>query len=178
MRTVSRNEKEYVIVEGAGFIEELRKRGAEEVSARKTGCVLARPSIPGEIVTTYTKNGNLETEVVGIEGKMILTRCDPSGKPVIDVFGHLNQWQPDRETFERKYEFENMRVSDGFTRPRGEIQRFIRTDRDVVLILPWGENGAPVEQTIDAGGWLNISNPGNIYGIADEEFRETYERCC
>ena len=175
MNPITRNGKEYRLTDPFTFTESLRRRNAEEVMARKSTCVLARPSVPGETVTTYTANGNLESEVPGIEGKMVLTRCDTDGNPVVDEFGHLNQWQTERETFERKYDFENTRGSDGFTRPRGGIQRFIRSDEDIAILVPWGEDGAPVEQTIDAGGWLNITKPEDIYGIADKEFRETYE---
>lgn len=173
----SRNLKEYRQVEPSSFVSRLRSGNAREVSARKSACVLVRPSVPGQVIASYTSNGNLELETAELEGKFVLTRCDQEGRPVIDAYGHMNSWQVDRETLEKKYETENMRSPDGFVRPRGGVQRFIRSDEDIMILVPWGKDGALVEQTIDAGGWLNITDPDNIYGIADIEFRETYAVC-
>ena len=39
----------------------------------------------------------------------------------------------------------------------------------ITIMSPWGE-----KQHLAAGSFLNITNPGDIYGIAAPEFNETY----
>ena len=48
---------------------------------------------------------------------------------------------------------------------------------DITIYVPWGENGALIPQHLRAGSWLNIEDVNDIYGIAEEEFKETYSQC-
>lgn len=63
---------------------------------------------------------------------------------------------------------------DVFYRPAGGVQTFMQVKEDIAVMVPWGENGADIPLTIDAGGYLNVTNPDDIYGIAETEFNETY----
>ena len=39
-----------------------------------------------------------------------------------------------------------------------------------VILEQWGG-----EMKIEAGGWLNITNPDDIYGISERDFYDTYK---
>lgn len=170
---VVRNDKVYEVVEPKNYVDSLMDNNAKLVAAEKSACVIARKGVPGEKIQVYTANGNLEaTEVCG-ENKWIVTRADLDGNPVIDDYGHRNTWQISDETFKKKYDVEHM-TENGFVKPNGGKQDFIQVDKDIAVMVPWGENRALIPQTIDAGGYLNITNKEKIYGIANSEFDDTY----
>lgn len=173
IRTISRNGKNYETVNAPQYVEYLIDSGAKTLSARKSGYVIARKAIPGEKIGVYISNGNLEVTESAAEGQWLLTRADDNGEPVIDRFGHKNEWFVDDETFRRKYDVRNM-ASNGLAKPLGSPQTFIETDRDIAVMVPWGKDGALVPQIIDKGGFLNIDDPKAVYGIARDEFFETY----
>lgn len=145
---------------------------AQAFTAVKSGKILFREVQEGEKIPVYTKNGNLESEEVGKAGNFLVTRCDDNGKPVLDKHGHTNSWQMDGETLNKKY---RVNGSLGIASPKGAPQKFITVDKDIVLYKPWGKNGEMVPQSIKAGGVLNITDKKDIYGIAKEEFGETYK---
>ena len=41
-------------------------------------------------------------------------------------------------------------------------------------MCPWGENGRLIPQTVDAGGYLISASANDCYGIAADEFANTY----
>lgn len=173
IRAISRNGKDYETVNAAQYVKYLKSIGAKTISAKKSGYVTARKAIPGEKIVVYISNGNQEVTESAGEGQWLLTRADDKGKPVIDKFGHKNEWFVDDETFRRKYDTANM-GENGFVKPFGVSQTFIETDRDIAIMVPWGENGSLVPQIIDKGGFLNIEDTNAVYGVAREEFFETY----
>ena len=175
MEYIERNDKRYRLVDVKAYVLALLEGGARSFPARKSECVLARPAVEGEEILTYTQNGRLEAPETGQAGCWHLTRCDGEGRPRVDTFGHTNCWQVDDATFRKKYDWEQMRPSDGFTRPRGGVQRFVRVSQDIAFPKPWGENGSDVHQTLDAGGYLNVTDPEDVYGVAEEEFLALYE---
>jgi hypothetical protein len=78
------------------------------------------------------------------------------------------------ETLHKKYNVpENF--EGGFVPPKGSDQYFMQVQDGVTIQVPWGENGSLIPQTIKAGGYLNITDMDDVYGIAEEEFNETYE---
>jgi len=171
---IFRNGKLYRFVDAKAYANRLAKGKAARIRAEKDACVLARPAVQDEVIPVFTKNGNLEAVERGVSGNIVVTRCDLSARPIVDGFGHVNTGQMTAETFEEKYDVAGMRPEDGFTRPKGGIQQFIQADDDVAFMVPWGENGALVPLTIDRDSWLNITDAEDIYGVAIEEFRETY----
>ena len=171
---VIRNGKEYEIIDDAEqYTSELAGNNANVVSGTKSGGVIARKGTPGEPIVVYTNNGNIEaTESCG-ENKWILTRADDKGKPVIDKYGHDNSWQISEETLKERYDVKHM-TKDGFVRPISSPQTFIQVDKDIAVMKPWGPNGSMIPQTLDKGGYLNITNKDDIYAIAAAELKETY----
>lgn len=161
--------KSFEKVDSAAYAELLKDKGANEVTAVKSGNVLAREGKPGEVIQVWTKDGNLETTETVKAGQMIVTRAGEDGKPVIDGNGHDNSWVMAKDKFEKKYDVEN-RNADGTYKPAGSPQTFIEVDKDVEFSAPWGE-----VQRIRKGGYLNITNPKDVYGIAKDEFSETYK---
>lgn len=173
IRTISQNGKNYETVNAPQYVEYLKSIGAGTLSAKKSGYVIARKAVPGEKIGVYISNGNLEVTETAAEGQWLLTRTNDKGEPVIDKFGHMNEWFVDDETFRRKYDVRNM-TSNGLAKPLSSPQTFIEADRDIAIMVPWGKDGSLVPQIIDKGGFLNIDDPTAIYGIARDEFFETY----
>ena len=54
------------------------------------------------------------------------------------------------------------------------IQTFMKACVNLLVYVPWGENGKLIPQYIEAGGFLNITNLSDIYGVAEKEFKSTY----
>lgn len=45
----------------------------------------------------------------------------------------------------------------------------------MTIYVPWGKDGELIPQNIKAGDVLNVTNGNDVYGIAKEEFEETYK---
>ena len=58
---------------------------------------------------------------------------------------------------------------DGKYRSKGKPVTAARLGESITFTAPWGE-----EMRIRAGGYLIISNPADVYGIAEDEFCKTY----
>lgn len=160
-----------ILVQNTKAYVEKKQKTNKIVLAEKNGLVQVKEAVNGQPLEVWTKNGKLETTEIQKEGQMILTRVDKRGIPILDAFGHTNSWAVDKETFQRKYEPAN---KDGIAKPKGETQSFMQIDEDIIIFVPWGKDGAFIKQSIEAGGFLNITNTDDIYGIAEAEFKETY----
>lgn len=150
----------------------------EIVLAKKSSYIRVVKTFKYAEIEVWTKNGNLETVEHAYAGDLVATRIDKTGKLVVDSFGHDNSWKISREVLEEKYDFDSKALDENgkaIASPKGSIQTFKKLNKDTVFMVPWGENGAMVEQKILAGGWANITDPSDVYGIAAEEFAETYE---
>ena len=158
------------------YADGLRKK--KTVShAVKTGCILARIGRTGEEVTTYVSGGITETiNHVRLDGNgrpdIVATMADASGDRITDRYGRTNTIIIPRETFDRKYiNADRVSGEEQLFRPAGAVQEFIQIDEDITFTAPWGE-----AQYLQAGSFLNITDPEDIYGIAYEEFMQTYSR--
>ena len=138
------------------------------LAAVKKGAVLARRAREGETVDVWTGDGNLEGSEMAGRGDMILTRADEDGSPVTDSRGHTNSWIMAEKDFFAKYEPED--PESGLHQPAGGLQFFVQAGDNISFRAPWGEI-----QKIRRGGFLNITKKNDIYGIAREEFEETYQ---
>lgn len=157
------------------YIKGLQAVGAPVIIAEKSGCVIARRAVPGEPLQTYDGEGRKEVAGVQQVGCVVLTKAGLDGKPVLDANGHPNEWQATEEVFRRKYDVPDGKIQDGvFVKPKGGLQRFLRVYRDISICVPWGQDGEPVILTIKAGGYLNITDPCDIYGISRQDFDDTY----
>lgn len=165
-----------VIADGPRYARFLTGRGVPTLLAEKSGSVVARRAVPGERVRTWSQDGIAEADEVGREGCFFLTKAGPDGRPLVDAHGHENMWQVDEATFRKKYDVPEDGVVDGATVDvkKGQPQDFIQVDRDVAFLVPWGENGANILQFVAKGGYMNVTDPSDVYGISERDFEDTY----
>lgn len=171
------NDEEFPIVNATDYIQQLKKNNAETVVAEKSSGIVARQVIneKGEDIQVYTDNGNHEVTEHAEQGKWVVSKADMNtGKAVIDANGNTNTWSMNDETLNKKYDVANM-DANGFVKPKGGEQTFIKTDKDVAILVPWGKDGELIPQTLKKDSYLNITNPKDVYGIAGNEFAETYQ---
>lgn len=122
----------------------------------KSARIQARPAQEGEKIVTVLKDGTQETENIAKDGDWIVT--NPGGEQDI-VPG---------EKFVQKYEPAE-ELGEGWYKPTGLPQTFIQIHRELRIKASWGE------QYLGPGSFLNITKPEDVYGVAEEEFKETYE---
>jgi len=152
------------------YVKELQSKPyGHTVKAEKKGIVIAREAKENEELDVYTKNGNFEGHETAQKGDMILTRANDDGTPYVDDYSHINSWKVSRETFEKKYDTANP-IKEGVYKPASGVQLFIQINDDISFDAPWGER-----QNIRTHGYLNITDLNDLYGIAEEEFKETYK---
>lgn len=143
--------------------------------AVKSGDVMARQSVPGNCLNTYSQNGIVESSVVEKPNYIVLTKLDAKGNVLLDEHGHENSWQVTEDAFRSRY-----MVPDGpidFSRtfsPTYKEQLFVKVPHDIAIEVPWGPNGEMVIEKIEAGGRLNITDANNVYGISSRDFNDTY----
>ncbi len=143
------------------------------VTAVKFARIKARVGVVGEEIVTYSQGGIEEKrDTVTIDSKTgqpgwVVTKLDENGEVVIDEHGHDNTWIIADSTFKRKYEVDHA-MAEGVYKPAGGPQVFVPILMDVTL-EQWGS-----EMQIAAGGWLNITDPNDIYGISQRDFDDTY----
>ena len=168
-------DKIFTRVDGRAYAEAGIASGElKPVVAVKFARVKARRGVVGEEVISYSQNGIVEkvdtvsedpeTKEVG----WVLTKVDENGEPIVDEYGHKNEWIVDHSKFTKKYEKDET-MSDGIYKPVGGPQIFVPIVMDVIL-YQWGG-----EMKIEAGGWLNITDPSDIYGISERDFDDTYK---
>lgn len=165
-----------VVDDNEKYVEELKKQGIKSFEAFKIGKIIAREGIVGEQIETYTNTGLLETtnivkseNIDGVERPgYVVTKVDENGNPIYDEFGHTNTWIVPASTFEKKY---NKTEEPGVYEPEQTTQEFIQVNENIVIKSTRGE-----DRYFKEGSFLNISNPEKIYGIAKNEFEESYKR--
>ncbi len=160
-------EKKFVKVNGKEYAEKGIASGQfSPVVAVKFTRIAARPGVVGEQVITYTQNGEVEKVATVQEGQYVVTKLSETGEVVVDEFGHTNDWVMDAAVLAKKYELDP--TKEGVYQPKGVQQVFVPIVMDVIL-EQWGG-----EMRIEAGGWLNITDEGDIYGISERDFNDTY----
>lgn len=175
---VVKNDSEYQIVDGKQYMADLRKDGAKTVSAKKSGKVIVMDPVADTVngeFTTYTSQGNAEVSEKLAEDAVLVARADENGKPFVDDFGHTNMWQIKEEKFRSRYADVPEEIRPGMSfDPASVPQDFVQVDKNVAVMCPWGENGRLIPQTVDAGGYLTSASADDCYGIAADEFANTY----
>ena len=166
---------EFRKVNAKEYVEELKEKGVAELEAAKFARIIARQGIVGEEVTTYVDTGLVET-VNSVKSEIdengnekpgyIITMANEHDEPIIDKFGHTNTYIIPASTFEKKYEETDM---EGIFKPKGGPQLFMQIQDNISIIASWGE-----EQNLEAGAFMNVTNPNDLYGIAYNEFQQTY----
>ena len=97
----------------------------------------------------------------------IATKVDENGDPIIDDNNNLNNWIIDDSTFRKKYETDP--ENPNLCKPKRGPQTFVEIP-DNIILNQWGEDMA-----IAAGGYINITNPDDMYGISQRDFEDTYK---
>ncbi len=151
------------------YVYEKLAEGAEPKFYKKYARVEAEKGVPGEKITTIMKDGHVEVSDVAV-------KVDENGNPdwiVTNPDGE--RYAVPHAKFIKRYELEAGK--DGKHAPIGAPIEAIQVPEEISFDVPWGKDGAPVEMTIKAGGYLNITDLSDIYGIQEEEFKNTYATC-
>lgn len=113
------------------------------------------------------KVAQIEVDVQTNQPGWIATKVDEQGNIIIDNNGHVNQWIIDDTTFKKKYEIDPKNPS--LYRPKGGPQLFVQI-ADNIILNQWG-----ADMKIAAGGYINITNVDDMYGISQRDFEDTYK---
>ena len=140
--------------------------------AVKDGKVLARRGKVGEEIITYTDGGLVEkvnrVEIDPDTGnpEWVLMKANVHGYPIVDEYGHTNEWIKDDSDFMEDYVPD--KSIDGVYESVDGAQIFVPVLMDIILVQG-GE-----EMFVKAGGYLNVTDITNIYGISKRDFDDTY----
>lgn len=164
---------DYILVNIKEYVcEGLRNGFLIPKEAKKNARIFARQGIPGEKVITYSTNGLIETtntvqlDLETNQPGWIATKVE-NGVVLLDEFGNRNEWIIPDSVFKKKYEIDS--ENPYLFRPKGGIQLFVEIPHNIKFNALWGE-----EMNICAGGYLNITDIDNIYGLQERDFLETY----
>ena len=152
METMDKNEMR-------GFAEGLIANGAIVKTYAKFARVQAREAQEGEVIETILADGHKETSNKANAGDWIVT--NPGGESYI-VPGNK---------FGKKYE-PAPELSESWYKPTGGVAKFLQITEDISFICSWGE-----AQNMRAGSFICITSLDDIYGIAEQEFYDTYKEC-
>ena len=145
------------------YVYEQLKNGATPRFYKKYARVQAEQGVVGQEVVTVMKNGLEETRNT--------VTADENGNPGWIVTNPSGEkYIVPHAKFIKRYELQV--GADGKHAPTGAPIEAIQIHEDITVTASWGE-----EQNIKANGYLNISNLEDIYGIQEEEFKETYAPC-
>lgn len=145
-------------------------------TAEKFARIIARQGTPGETVVSWSVDfqGNEIQEKVAqiqVDDKTnqpgwIATKTDEQGNIIVDSNGNSNQWIIDDSTFKKKYEIDP--ANPGLYKPKGGVQIFVQITDNIIL------NQWDSDMKIAAGGYINITNIDDMYGISQRDFEDTY----
>lgn len=169
--------QDYKKVEVASYVKEGLENGSMVPrQAEKFARIFAKQGTVGEQVISWSvdKEGKEIQEKVAqvqLDEKTnqpgwIVTKVDEAGNVIIDSNNHANQWIIDDTTFRKKYEVDPDNPS--ICRPKGGPQLFVQIPENITL-HQWGS-----DMRIAAGGYINITNPNDMYGISQRDFEDTY----
>lgn len=160
----------------AAYVDELRAKGVKIIIAEKFGRIQARKGILGEVVFSWSTDANgtplLEKKAqVSVDAETrevdwVVTKINAEGAPIIDRNGKKNEWIIDDKNFHKKYVED---ANQGIYKPVGGLQKFIKL-QEAITIIQW-EN----TMSVDASGYINITNLDDIYIISGRDFKDTYK---
>ena len=146
------------------------------IDAKKVGNTIAVQGTVGQKVVTLEVDaaGNEYVEGTGFvaldpetnEPGWILTKTGSDNKPVLNSFGHPNQYIVSDSIFKSMYESSQ----DGFgLYSKSQIEKFIQADEDVTFETKYGE------MVVNKGGYIKVTDLDRISGISEESFNDTYK---
>lgn len=145
--------------------------------AMKFARIIARQGVPGEEVISWSVDENLnevKEKVASVqidpetnEAGFVVVKADQNGNVIVDNNGHKNEWIIDYKTFKKKYEIDP--ENPNLFRPVGGVQTFVQINENIIL-NQWGS-----DMQIAKGGYINITNAEDMYGISERDFLDTYK---
>lgn len=148
------------------------------IEAEKFARIIARQGTLGEEVISWSVDslGNAieeKRDTVKVDSKTnnlgwIVTKADEQGNPILDNNGHINQWIIEDSTFTKKYEIDPN--NNLIFRPKGGVQLFVQIP-DNIILEQWGS-----KMQIAEGGYINITDSSDMYGISERDFTDTYRK--
>lgn len=171
---------EYLKVNVKQYVAEGIKTGAlEPFEAEKFARIIAIQGEVGKEVVSWVEDSKTgeaieeKRDIVKLDSitnnpGWIATKADEFGNPIIDRNNHMNQWIIDDSTFNKKYELDEK--NPGIFKPKGGIQTFVEIP-DNIILNQWGS-----DMKIEAGGYINITTPEDMYGISARDFEDTYKK--
>jgi len=154
---------------------ESKLQSALIIEAKKIGNTIAIQGTVGQEVVSLEVDaaGNEFVERTGIisldsetnEPGWILTKTGSDNKPVFNKFGHANQYIVSDSKFRSMYE----PSTDGsFLYSKKQIEKFIKAEDDITFETKYGV------MTVNAGGYIKVTNLDSISGISEQSFNDTY----
>lgn len=148
---------------------------AKIIEAKKVGNTIAVQGTVGQEVVTLEvdADGKEYVERTGVisldpetnEPGWILTKTDSDNQPVLNSYGHTNQYIVIDSKFKSMYE----PSQDGENLySKSQIERFIQADEDVTFETKYGE------MVVNAGGYIKVTDLDRISGISEASFNDTY----
>lgn len=145
------------------------------IEAKKIGNTIAVQGTVGQEVVSLEvdSDGNEYVERTGVvsldpetnEPGWILTKTGSDNKPVLNKFGHTNQYIVPDSKFKSMYE----PSADGpFLYSKSQIEKFIQSEDDITFETKYGE------MVINAGGYIKVTDLDRISGISEQSFNDTY----
>lgn len=145
--------------------------------AEKYKKIMAHQGKVGDVVISWSvdSNGNeIKEKIAHVkldkntnQPGWIVVKLDSNDEVLIDSNGHINSWIIDDSTFKEKYEKDL--EEDDIYKPVSKSQTFVQIDEDIIL-NQWG-----MEMKIAKGGYINITDVDNMYGISKRDFDDTYK---
>lgn len=169
---------DYKKVDIANYVSEGLKNGTLiPIQAEKFARIIAKQGNVGDEIISWStdENGNEVKEKIN-QVKLdettnkpgwIATKVDENGELIVDNNGHINSWIIDDSTFKKKYEIDE--ENPDLFKPKGGIQTFVQIKENIIL-NQWGS-----DMQIAKGGYINITNPDDLYGISERDFLDTYK---
>ena len=169
---------EYTKVEVVSYVKQGIQNGTMiPHQAEKFARIIARQGKVGETVVSWSVDAEgreVQEKVAQVQVDKqtnqlgwIVTKVDEQGNIIIDKNNHPNQWIIDDTTFKKKYEVDPENPS--LFRPKGGTQIFVQIP-DNIILNQWGS-----DMQIAAGGYINITNVNDMYGISQRDFLDTYK---
>ena len=164
-------------VEVASYVKQgLESGNLTPIQAEKFARIIARQGNIGEEVIPWSvdaegkevkeKTASVELDKETNMPGWVVTKTHIEGNIIIDNNNHPNQWIIADSTFNKKYEVDPDNPS--LFRPTGGIQIFVQIPENIIL-FQWGS-----DMQIAAGGYINITNSEDMYGISKRDFEDTY----
>lgn len=169
---------DYTKVEVTSYVKQGIENGTMiPRKAEKFARISARQGMVGETVISWSvddfgepvkeKVARVELDEKTNEPGWIATKVNENMDTVIDKNGHFNKWIIPDSTFKKKYEIDP--DNPKFFKPKGGTQIFVQIT-DNIILNQWGS-----DMKIAAGGFINITDVCDMYGISQRDFEDTYK---